>query len=61
MAKERIIQELEAYQCLTCFTIYEQVQEAGECCPGIKEVKAFKCPECDMLSEDFEEATECCG
>lgn len=51
---------IEAYKCPHCDEMWEDEQEAIDCCTIIETVEAWKCSECDQLYEDKEDAKECC-
>ena len=56
------VEKITAYRCSICDEIYEDPDEAINCCSWDKheEVEAFRCGECDAIYEDREEAKECC-
>ena len=55
------VQMIKGFQCNTCGQIYEEEDEAEDCCPNdVNKIDGWKCGECDEIYEDKEEAKECC-
>jgi hypothetical protein len=49
-----------AYECPECGSLYEEENDARDCCYSIEPLDAWECGECFSLYTDKDEAKECC-